>query len=108
MFVRFQEVSLFQLDFHAQPRMTDSAKRVRETMPRSKTTSRNYRIGRLFTLATVRLEEALGIAVEGQNSRLTLRQQRSVHRRLVRAIERSRAAADQLPAAFLLDEQKYL
>jgi hypothetical protein len=51
-------------------------------------------IGHQFALATARLEDALAVAVEGQNGRLTRAMQRRVHRRLVRAIAKCTAQAD--------------
>jgi len=62
-------------------------------------TNDSHPIGRLFAIATVRLEQAQSIAVEGQNSRLSQRQQRSVQRRPARAIERARFASDHLREA---------
>jgi len=64
-------------------------------------------IGRLFAIATVRLEQAQSIAVEGQNGRLNLSQQRSVHRRLARAIERARIASDHIREALSETPQKH-
>jgi hypothetical protein len=51
-------------------------------------------IGHLFALATARLEDAHSIAVAGQNPRLTPAEQRNLQRRLLRAIERCRLAAE--------------
>jgi hypothetical protein len=53
-------------------------------------------VGHLFALATARLEDAHGIAVAGQNPRLTPAEQRRLKRRLLRAIERCRLAAERI------------
>lgn len=54
------------------------------------------RIGHLFALATARLEDAHAIAIAGQNARLSSAQRRRLQRRLVKAIERSRLAAERI------------
>lgn len=59
-------------------------------------TSDSQPIGRLFVIATIRLEQAQSIAIEGQNGRLSLSQQRSVQRRLARAIDRARMSSDRI------------
>jgi hypothetical protein len=64
-------------------------------MPRKE----RYPIGRLFAIASVKLERALDIAVDGQSPRLTRGQQRAVLRRLVAALERGRQAAEDIRRA---------
>jgi hypothetical protein len=64
-------------------------------MPRKE----RYPIGRLFAIASVKLEHALDIAVDGQSPALTRSQQRAVLRRLVAALERSRQAAEDIRRA---------
>ena len=54
------------------------------------------RLGHLFALATARLEDAHGIAIAGQNPRLTPTEQRNLQRRLLRTIERCRLAAERI------------
>lgn len=54
------------------------------------------RVGHLFALATARLEDAHSIAIAGQNPRLTSAEQRNLQRRLLRAIERCRLAAERI------------
>lgn len=54
------------------------------------------RVGHLFALATARLEDAHGIAVAGQNPYLKPAEQRNLQRRLLRAIERCRLAAERI------------
>lgn len=76
-------------------------------MPPRKTAD-SHPIGHLFATATVRLEQAQSIATEGQNGRLTLSQQRSVQRRLARAIERACIASDHLREALNEPPQKKL
>lgn len=62
-------------------------------------TTENDRTGHMFALATARLEDAHGIAIAGQNGRLTPAEQRSLQRRLLRAIERCRLAAERIATA---------
>jgi len=76
-------------------------------MPPRKTAD-SHPIGHLFAIATVRLEQAQSIATEGQNGRLTRSQQRSVQRRLARAIERARTASDSIGEALSDIAQKEL
>ncbi len=57
------------------------------------------RAGHLFALATGRLEDAHRIATAGQNPRLTPAEQRNLQRRLLRAIERCRLAAERIATA---------
>jgi hypothetical protein len=64
-------------------------------MPRKE----RYPIGRLFAVASIKLERALDIAIDGQSPQLTRRQQRAVLRRLVAALERSRQAAEEIRRA---------
>ena len=54
------------------------------------------RVGHLFALATARLEDAHSIAIAGQNPRLSPTEQRNLQRRLLRAIERCRLAAERI------------
>lgn len=56
-------------------------------------------VGHLFALATARLEDAHGIAISGQDPRLTPGEQRKLQRRLLRAIERCRLAAERIATA---------
>ena len=58
-----------------------------------------FPIGRLFAVATMRLEDALEPATAGQNPRLTVPQQRLALRRLAHAIERCNAACDDIRIA---------
>lgn len=53
-------------------------------------------VGHLFALATARLEDAHSIATAGQNPRLTAAALRNLQRRLLRAIERCRLAAERI------------
>ncbi len=53
-------------------------------------------VGHLFALATARLEDAHSIATLGQSSRLSRAEQRNLQRRLLRAIERCRLAAERI------------
>jgi hypothetical protein len=53
-----------------------------------KLSSHQDRIGHQFAIATARLEDALSIAVAGQNGRLTRTAQRRLQKRLARAIDR--------------------
>lgn len=55
-----------------------------------------HQVGHLFALATARLEDAHSVATAGQNPRLTLAEQRNLQRRLLRAIDRCRLAADRI------------
>jgi len=63
---------------------------------RHRQNQRADRVGHWFALATARLEDAHGLAVAGQNPRLTPAEQRSLQRRLLRAIERCRLAAERI------------
>lgn len=53
----------------------------------------------MFAVATARLEDAHGIAVAGQDPRRTAAEQRNLQRRLLRAIERCRLAAERIAKA---------
>lgn len=57
---------------------------------------REDQVGHLFALATARLEDAHSIATAGQNPRLTAAELRNLQRRLLRAIERCRLAAERI------------
>lgn len=57
------------------------------------------RTGHLFALATARLEDAHAIAIAGQDPRLTPAKQKNLQRRLLRAIERCRLAAERIATA---------
>ncbi len=57
------------------------------------------RVGHLFALVTAGLENAHSIAVAGQNARLTPAEQRNLQRRLLRAIEKCRLAAEGIATA---------
>lgn len=63
---------------------------------RRRRTTENDRIGHMFAVATARLEDAHGIAVAGQDPRLTTAEQRNLQRRLLRAIERCRLVAERI------------
>lgn len=58
-----------------------------------------YPIGRLFALATIALERAQEVAIEGQSPLLTSAAQRRIHRRLATALQRSQVAADKIRLA---------
>lgn len=66
---------------------------------RRRRTTENDRIGHLFAIATARLEDAHMIAVAGQSPHLTTAQQLPLQRRLLKAIERCREAAERIAAA---------
>lgn len=57
---------------------------------------RENQVGHLFALATARLEDAHSIAIAGQSPRLSSAEQRNLQRRLLRAIERCRLAAERI------------
>lgn len=61
-------------------------------------------IGRLFAQATVALERAHDIAIEGQSPTLTAADQRRVHRRLATASRQSIAAVEAVGAALTRDK----
>lgn len=54
------------------------------------------KVGHLFALATARVEDAHAVAIAGQNPRLMPTEQRNLQRRLLRAIERCRLAAERI------------
>lgn len=56
------------------------------------------RVGHLFALATARLEDAHAVAIAGQNPRLRSGEQKQLQRRLLRAVERCRLAAERIGA----------
>ena len=69
----------------------------------SKSRMERYPIGRLFAIATMRIEDAHEIATRGQSGALTRRQQRAIARRLMLALDRCKSASEDVMAA--LDAQ---
>jgi hypothetical protein len=61
-----------------------------------KLSSDQDRIGHQFAIATARLEDALSIAVAGQNGRLTRTVQSQLQKRLARAIDGCRASVERI------------
>lgn len=65
-----------------------------------------YPTGRLFAVATVALERAHDIAVEGQSPTLSPAAQRRIQRRLATAMKRSVVAVEAIEAALTFDKHR--